>query len=338
MKEDGLYLTGSDSDITIKTFLKNDKEIFESIEKEGTIVIQGKYILDIIRKLDSEFVNIEVIDGLKTLIWTETSEFNLNGIDPKEYPNIDLEENKSPVVIDIDVFKNIISQTSFAVSKEEVRPLLTGINIKIENNKMECIATDSYRLAKKIVELDKKVENLVNITIPGKNLLELDRVMHEEGNLEIHIFNNKVLFKFNDMLFQTRILNGTYPDTSKLIPEDFAIDFTASRTKFYSVLDRASILINDKDKNIVKLEVKGNDITVSSNSPEIGKVEENMDVQNNKDSKLNISFSSKYMMEALKVFTSDEIELLMNGEVNPIIIREIGNDNVIQLILPIKTY
>lgn len=338
MKEEGLYLTGSDSDVTIRCFIKNEPDNFISIEREGEIVLQGKYILDIIRKLDDIDINIEVVDGLKTLIWTTNSEFNLNGIDPKEYPKIELEENKTPIIIKKQVFKNIISQTSFATSSEEVRPLLTGINFKIEKNMLECIATDSYRLAKKKVKIDTFVENIINITIPSKNLLDLDKILSDKDDIELHIFNNKILFKFNDLLFQSRILNGTYPDTSKLIPEEFKISFVANRHELFSVLDRASILINDRDKNIVKMEVKEDEIQVSSNSPEIGKVEENMKINKEKGEKLIISFSSKYMMEALRIFGSEDIEILLNGEVNPIIIREAGNDNVIQLILPIKTY
>ena len=180
MKEEGLYLIGSDSDITIRSFIINSTDNFIKVEQEGEIVLQGKYILDIIKKLQDEEINIEVVDGLKTIIWTKNSEFNLNGIDPKEYPKVELEENKKPIIIDKKVFKNIISQTSFATSMEEVRPLLTGINIKIEENKLECIATDSYRLAKKHVELENYVENNINITIPSKNLLELDKIINEE--------------------------------------------------------------------------------------------------------------------------------------------------------------
>ncbi|MFA5602317.1 MAG: DNA polymerase III subunit beta [Bacilli bacterium] len=338
LKKEGLYLIGSDSDITIQTFIEKDKYI-NSVEKEGAIILQGKYIVEIIRKLPNEIINIEVIDGLKTLISTKNTEFNLNGIDPNEYPNIKFEENKNPILLNKKVFKNIIMQTSFSISTQETRPLLTGINFKISKNIMECIATDSYRLSKKIVNLNKNYDDLINIIVPGKNLLELFKILDEEdNNIEIHIFNNKILFKFDNILFQTRLLNGTYPDTSKLIPEKFSIEIICNTEEFYNVIDRASLLMNDRDKNIVKLETKDNMIIISSNAPEIGKVEERLDINKKEKNNIKISFSARYMMEAIKSIKSEQIKILLNGEIKPIIIKSLDDNNLIQLILPIKTY
>lgn len=338
MKKEGLYLIGSDSDISIQTFIEKNKYI-ESVEKEGAIILQGKYIVEIIRKLPNEIINIEVLDGLKTLISTKNTEFNLNGIDSTEYPKIDFEENKDPILLNKKIFKNIITQTSFSVSTQETRPLLTGINFKIKENILECISTDSYRLSKKVIELNKKYNDLINIIIPGKNLIELFKILDDENNdIEIHIFNNKILFKFDNILFQTRLLNGTYPDTSKLIPNDFLIEITCNSDDFYNVIDRASLLMNDKDKNVVKLETTNDFLIITSNAPEIGKVEEKLEADKNVDENIKISFSAKYMMEAIKSFKSNKIKILVNGEIKPIIIKSIDEDGLIQLILPIKTY
>jgi DNA polymerase-3 subunit beta len=338
LKKEGLYLIGSDSDITIQTFIEKDKYI-NSVEKEGSIILQGRYIVEIIRKLPNEIINIEVIDGLKTLISTKNTEFNLNGIDPNEYPNIKFEESKEPILLNKRIFKNIIMQTSFSISTQETRPLLTGVNFKINKDTMECIATDSYRLSKKVVKLDKKYNDPINIIVPGKNLMELFKIIDDEdNNIEIHIFNNKILFKLDNILFQTRLLNGTYPDTSKLIPEEYLIEIMCNTEEFYNVIDRASLLMNDRDKNIVKLETKKKIIVISSNAPEIGRVEERLDVNKKGDDDIKISFSARYMMEAIKSFKSEQIRILLNGEIKPIIIKALDDDNLIQLILPIKTY
>ncbi|MBQ3436219.1 MAG: DNA polymerase III subunit beta, partial [Bacilli bacterium] len=157
-----LTLTASDNDITIQTSIISNSDDFK-IEKEGSIIIQGKYILDIIRKLPDDFVNIEVIDELKILIYTKNSEFNLNGIDKKEYPNIDLSVSKNKIEIDGDIFKEIVRETAFAASYEEAKPVLTGINFNIVGDTLEVNSTDSYRLARKIVKLSKDVEENYNI-------------------------------------------------------------------------------------------------------------------------------------------------------------------------------
>src|SRR5574344_1435728 len=125
LKKNKLTLTASDNDITIQTVITANKEEDFKVEKEGNIIVQGKYILDIVRKLPDKYINIEVIDELKILIYTENSEFNLNGIDEDEYPNINLDESKKKLEIDNKTFKNIVNQTAFASSNEETKPVLT---------------------------------------------------------------------------------------------------------------------------------------------------------------------------------------------------------------------
>lgn len=335
LTDEGLYLSASDSDISIRTFIPKDKitEIYEL----GSVVISGKYIVEIIRKLPDKDIIIEVIDGYNMIIQTEGSEFNLNGIDPNEFPNLDLEETKNPIVLNPVVFKNIINQTFFATSLSETRPLLTGINFKLSSNILEVIATDSYRLARKQIELNDKYENDFDLVIPGKNLVELSRIVEDDKeNIYMHIFSNKVLFKYKNIIFLSRLISGTYPVTSSIIPNDFNIDIECEYSVLFDMIDRASLLTSDKDKNTIKLLLKDRELTISSNSPEIGKVEEKIEIDNN--SEISISFSSKYMLEAIKSFNTDKIHLLMNNDNSPIIVKSDKEVSLVQLVLPIKTY
>ncbi|MDD6878827.1 MAG: DNA polymerase III subunit beta [bacterium] len=334
----GLTLTASDNDITIQTFIPVDKNNM-TIEVEGSIIIQGKYILDIVRKLPDEFINIEVIDELKILIYAENSEFNLNGINKKEYPNIILENSKNFVKIRTKLFRAIINQTVFATSNDESRPILTGVNFKIAGNILECSATDSYRLAKKQVTLNDSATETYNVIIPGKNIIEFTRIISDTiDEIEIHIFNNKVLFKHGNMLFQTRLINGKFPEINNLIPKESILKIKASLSGLYDVIDRASILTSDKEKNIVTLETNNNLLIVKSSSAEIGRVEEKMNIVKDKEEDIKISFSAKYMMEALKSFEGDTVELSFVGEIKPIIIKDTNDKNLTQLVLPIRTY
>ncbi len=335
LKDEGLYLSASDTDISIRCFIPKDKII--EVSELGSIVIGGKYIVEIIKKLPNTDIIIEVMDGYKMIISTSSTEFNLNGINPNEFPNLDLEEINDPIMMQTKMFKTIINQTYFATSQNESRPLLTGINFRIIGNSMEVIATDSYRLARKVVNLDREIENNLNIVIPGKNLLELSKIIDDDKeNLELHIFENKILFKYKNILFLSRLLSGTYPATSSIIPTDFNVSVECSCNSLFEMIDRASLLTSDRDKNTIKLELSNKEMVISSNSPEIGKVEEKM-IVNSKD-KISISFSSKYMLDALKSFEINDITLYMNDDNSPIIIKTIEDDTLIQLVLPIKTY
>lgn len=338
LNNNGLTLTASDNDITIQTFIDTTNEHM-TIEKEGSIIIQGKYILDIVRKLPDEYINIEVIDNLKILIFTENSEFNLNGISKSEYPNIELEINKNPILISNKLFKNIVSQTVFAASNDESRPILTGINFKILDDNLECNSTDSYRLARKVIKLNNKSEEAYNIVIPSKNINEFIKIINDsDKNIELHIFNSKILFKYENIIFQSRLINGTYPNTSNLLPEEFILDIDVNINDLYNVIDRASILTSDKEKNIVTLETSDNKLYVRSSSAEIGRVEEKMKITKNGTEEIKISFVAKYMMEALKSFDSDTVKISFVGEIKPIILNSVDDETLIQLVLPIRTY
>ena len=337
LTNEGLTLTASDNDITIRSFIENNDNMV--IEEEGSIIITGRYILDIVRKLPDEFVNLEVFDELKVIISTENSEYNLNGINKSEYPNINLEESKNPVILNAKIFKDLIYQTAFAASNDESRPALTGLNFKIVGDILECNSTDSYRLARKIIKLDNVSDSDYNIVIPSKNIVEVSKLLNDdEKEIELHIFNNKILFKYENVLFQSRLINGTFPDTSNLVPSDSMLKISVNVNDLYNVIDRVSILTSDKEKNVVTLEAIGNTLTMKSSSAEIGRVEEKMNITKDKEEDITISFSARYVMEALKVFETEECEISFVGEVNPIIFKQKDKDDLIQLVLPIRTY
>lgn len=337
LDNEGLYLSSTDNDIAIKTFIK--KEEIEEDYTCGKFVVYGKYIYEIIRKLPNEIISIEEVMDSKIFISTTNSSFSLNCNNVDEFPNLELEESKTPIILDTKILKNVVNQTAFAASTQESRPTITGINVKISGKIMECRATDSYRLAQKEIELETPVLEDINIIIPTKNFIELTKMFNEDDEqVEIHIFNNKVIFKFGTIVMLSRLINGTYPDVSKLIPTEFLLKITVKVSDFYSLLDRVSLFSTEEEKNTIKLECIDNIVIVRSNIPEIGNVEEKIEVTKNNNENIKIAFSSKYMMDAIKVFDCDEIELSFNGEVKPIIIKNKNDEKLTQLIVPIKTY
>ncbi|MBR1376493.1 MAG: DNA polymerase III subunit beta [Bacilli bacterium] len=337
LKDEGLYLTSTDNEISIKTFIPS-KDI-ESIDSLGDMVVSGRFIYDIIKKLPGEIIDIEEVMDSKLYITTKKSSFTLNCNDVNDFPDLKFNEKENPIILNNKVLRNIINETIFATSTQESRPALTGINIKIEDIKLECTATDSFRLAKKYINLEKKVDENINIIIPTRSLNELIKMIEDnDEKIELHIFDNKILFKSENIIMMSSLINGTYPDTTKLIPSEFETILTVNLNDYYNAIDRASLLTNESDKNTIKLESNKTEAIISSTIPEIGNVKETINIKNNKDEEINISFSSKYMLDAIKTFDSDEIELCFNGDIKPIIIRSKENEDLIQLIVPIRTY
>lgn len=339
LKKKKLILTASDNDITIQNVIDCSKEEDAVIENEGSIIVQGKYILDIVRKLQDEFINIEVVDELKIIISTENSVFNLNGISESEYPNISLEESKKKIDIKAGIIKDLVNQTVFAASIEESKPVLTGINFNIVGDILECNSTDSYRLARKVIKLDKASEDNYNIVIPSHNLSEFSKIIGSDDSIvEMHIFSNKILFINDNLKFESRLINGTYPNTTNLLPDKALLVVNTNLNDFYNVIDRVSILTSDKEKNIVTLETDGDTLILRSSSPEIGKVEEKMLITKNNKENIKISFSAKYMMEALRSFNTTMVSIEFVGEIKPILIKSSEDETLTQLVLPIRTY
>ncbi|MER2127564.1 DNA polymerase III subunit beta [Solibacillus sp. FSL H8-0523] len=339
---EGVSLTGSDADITIQTFIpveENGQQII-NITETGSIVLQARMFNEIIRKLPTNEVEIEITNNFATTIRSGKSEFNLIGLDSTEYPQLPEVAADKQFAIPADLLKSIIRETGFAVATSESRPVLTGVNWKVEANELICVATDSHRLARRKVNLENLPTDVTSVVIPGKSLNELSKILDDTNNpVQIVLTNQQVLFKTDDVLFFSRLLEGNYPDTSRLIPDDFKTSITINGKSLLQAIDRASLLAREDRNNVVRFEtLEDQTIEVSSNSPEIGKVEEQIQVENLEGESLKISFSAKYMMEALKAIDGQDVVIEFTGAMRPFILRSALDDAILQLILPVRTY
>ena len=331
LKEDELILTGSDSDITIQTSIQDNIEII----KPGSVVLSSRYILEIIKKIDSEEVHIFIVDGTLTRIEGANSRFDLNGTSYIDYPRIDLNKTGVNLQMKSTNLKEAIEQTSFATSEKETRPVLTGVNFKAKDHILECIATDSYRLAKRILNIDSDIS--FNIIIPKKSLIEISRIIEKDELIDLYVSDRKVLFIFDNVLIQTRLIDGTYPDTTRLIPENFDYSMSVDSVSLLNSIDRASLLSNEQT-NIIKLSMNEDEVILSSYSQEIGSVEENLSKAFYKGEPLNISFSARYLNDAIKSINGEKVQVLFTGEMKPFIIKDFDKEDIIQLVLPVRTY
>ncbi|WP_246944322.1 DNA polymerase III subunit beta [Bacillus pinisoli] len=341
--EEGVTLTGSDSDISIESFIPVEEAGDEIVEVEqiGSIVLQARFFSEIVKKLPQDMVQIETLNQFQTVIRSGKAEFNLNGIDADEYPQLPEVSEENVFSIPADLLKHMIRQTVFAVSASETRPILTGVNWKIENNELQCIATDSHRLAfrKALIESANSIP-AANVVIPGKSLNELSKILDDTTDkVEIVMTEQQILFKMKNILFFSRLLDGNYPDTSRLIPTESKTDIFLNGKEFLQAIDRASLLAREGRNNVVKFSTLENGLVeISSDSPEIGKVTEELQSEKVEGEELKISFSAKFMMDALKAIDSSEVRISFTGAMRPFFIQPVNDDKTLQLILPVRTY
>lgn len=344
MRNNILTLTGSNSDITIESTIPNvinDEEVITNMEN-GSIVLPVPHFPDIIRKLPGDYVEIEVTDNFKTIIKSEQSVFELHGQSSDEYPNILIDKDSPEFSINAVNLKQLIKQTVFAVSTMETRPILTGVHMSLYGEDVRFTATDTHRLAQSQVNIDINKDTLadLSIVIPGQSLLDLNKIINDDDEMiHISIMKNQVLFYTERKSFISRLLSGTYPDTERLIPTNINTVLRIRTDEFVRTTDRAALLASAEQNNVIRFKATGDSfIEISSNSPEIGRVNEQMDIVSHEGDEVSISFSSKYLLETLRTIDSEEVVISFTGPMNPFVIKTPENDHILHLILPVRTY
>lgn len=334
--EDHLILTASDSNISIKRELYKSEDCELIVFEQGSVVIESRYILEIVRKIDSDLIQLELMDGALTRISGSLAEFNINGIPADQFPLIDFSKQNTEFTIEASALLKLISETIFATSDKETRPVLTGVNFRFDENTLTCIATDSYRLAKSTVSFDGDPLHF-NVTIPSKSLNEVAKSLDGEEEVVISVSDKKVQFFLNQSLIQTRLIDGLYPETDRLIPLEFAYEFSIDSHDLLNAIDRASFIKSD-GISVVKLEASSEEIVISSKSQEVGSSFEKINPIDYKGGQFSISFSGKYVYEAIRSLNSSTVQLKFSGPMKPFLILNPNDDTVLQLVLPVRTY
>ncbi|MBU9722296.1 MULTISPECIES: DNA polymerase III subunit beta [Bacillaceae] len=342
--DEGVTLTGSDSDISIEAFIPKEDEELQLVEiiEEGSIVLQARFFADIVKKLPENTIEITVSDNYLTTLKSGSSEFNLNGLDPEEYPRLPEIEENNIFKVPTDLLKNIIRQTVFAVSTVETRPILTGVHWTLEDGLLACTATDSHRLAMRHAKVETNSGELEfsNVVIPGKSLNELNKILDEKDEwVEIIVTDNQILFKGKNILFFSRLLDGNYPATKNMIPTHSKTSVTLDTKKLTQAIERALLLSRDGKNNVVNLKaMESGEMEITSVTPEVGKVTEELDTINYTGEELRISFNGKNIIDALKVIDSTEVTIDFTGAMSPFVMKPTEHDNMLHLFSPVRTY
>ncbi|SFK67834.1 DNA polymerase III, beta subunit [Marinilactibacillus piezotolerans] len=338
---EGIKLTGSNSDISIETLISiHDEKATLKIEEEGSIVLQpARFFSDIVNKLPDETFSVEVMDRVQTAIKSSSSSFLINGLDAANYPHLPEIDTDQAFTLPVQLLKTIVKQTVIAVSSHESRPILTGVNLSLKEGKLKAVATDSHRLSQRVIPLESAGDFSYNIVIPGKSLQELSRLLDDTlDEITVAITENQILFKTEDTHFYSRLLEGNYPDTDRLIPETSSTQITLDAQVLLGAVERASLLSHEGKNNVVKLSVSKDEIEITGNSPEVGRVNENVSFKNIDGEEMEISFNPDYLKAALNTFGPVEITLKLISTLRPfVLVPSDDNREFIQLITPIRT-
>lgn len=326
-KGDMLKLTGTDLELGIETFI--NCEVLE----EGSVVLTSNLFGEIIRKLPSSIIEMESTINSKVSIKCENSEFNIIGQPAIEYPKLPYVDKEKSITLPKDLLKNMIKQTVFAAAQDEIRPILTGTLLEIEDGHVNFVALDGYRLAFRKVSIENEQD--IKVVIPSKTLIEINKILDDgDDNITIYFTNNHILFNMNDTIITSRLLDGQFFNYKDIIRNEYNTRLKVSTKALQGSIERASLLSREGKTNLIKLEIENDKIVIKSNS-DIGDVHEEIPVEM-EGNDITIAFNSKYVLDGMKAVESDEIYMQFVSNVNPCIIHPINDENYTYLIVPVR--
>lgn len=304
-----------------------------NIKKEGSVVIDARLFSEIIRKLPDAEVHVSLQEDHQLYIKCENSEFNILSYNSEDFPELPEIQDDDTYEISQDLFKSMIRQTVFATSQDESRPVLTGVLIEIEDDYLNMVALDGYRLALRKGKIQSSVDN--KVIIPAKTLHEINRIMTEkEENISIHLSQNHALFNIDDVKIITRLLEGDFINYKQILPKEYKTKVKVKTKSLLDSIERASLVAREGKNNLVKLTIFENKMEITSNS-ELGKVFEEIFVELEGE-KIQIAFNAKYFIDALKIVEDEEIYLEFTTNLSPGILKPVSSDLYTYLILPVR--
>ncbi|PFM55904.1 DNA polymerase III subunit beta [Bacillus cereus] len=338
--QSGITLIASNSNIFIEKFIPSsiEDEQIATIFKAGSIVVPAKYFIEIIKKMPSDILIKNMNEQIITIQSDEIT-LNLNGFLANEFPNVPYIDEHAKIQVETEKLIEVFKQTSFAAAKNESRPVLTGVHIVFDHNKLVCAATDSHRLA--LCEILISSHAKANCIIPSSTISELLKLMNNNSNfVYIYLSESHIIFKFGTITLYSRLIEGKYPNISSLIPHEFQTVINIDRKKILQGVDRSSLLASEWANNNVNLEIiDESTIKISSNASQVGKISETQQIDTIHGQKqLNISFDGRFMVDALKAMKEDIVTLSFGGSMRPILIEAGEQSAAVHLISPVRAY
>ncbi|MBZ2074103.1 DNA polymerase III subunit beta [Streptococcus sanguinis] len=338
--KEGITLIGSNGQVSIENFISTQNENAGLlVNSTGSILLEATFFINVVSSLPDIILDFKEIEQKQIVLTSGKSEITLKGKDADQYPRIQEISVSNPLVLETKILKDVINETAFAASVQESRPILTGVHFVLTDNRyLKTVATDSHRMSQKKITLEKNGDNF-DVVIPSRSLREFTAVFTDEiETVEVFFANNQILFRSENISFYTRLLEGNYPDTDRLIPTEFTSILTFNTSDLRAAMERARLLSNATQNGTVKLEITGGIVSAHVNSPEVGRVNEEIDTESVTGEDLTISFNPTYLIDALKAIDSEKVTISFISSVRPFtLVPSEDTENFIQLITPVRT-
>ncbi len=335
----GLELTASNGSISIWTYIpfEVNGEIVLKDTTEGSTLVSARLFNDIIRRLESEEVTFEVIDGDYSRLISGKTKFEPRCIDAEEYPDIDLEPAGTPFILPAPTLIELVDDTAFAAASGTrlLYASLRGINLTASNGTLTAIGTDGARLSKKSIPCDPELSLKANI--PADALKEIVRMFDGVGEVYFSAGEDRAVFSFGNTVVTTRLISGAFPASPNYSAGSFTRHLDVSSRQLIAALERVSVLLINEKTKVVRLTMDQDSLTVSSSSDANGAATEAIETFEFSGNPLTVAMNCDYMTAAIRVLGSESITISFLGEMKPFVLRNPDDDSILEIITPMKT-
>ncbi len=328
-EQGNLRFTATDLEVQISTYIKTE------LPEDFQITISAQKLFDITRALpEKSKIDIQIEDN-KVTVKAKKSRFNLQTLPAKDYPVMKKEENE---IVDLKLtqkeFKGLLKQVDFAMAQQDIRYYLNGLLIEIKEKNINIVGTDGHRLS--FTSSSINTSNApTQVIVPRKTIIELVKLLNDtEDPIEISFSKSQVCFKFSDINLITKIIDGKFPDYSRVIPEGHQNSFNINRSLLLESMLRASILSNDKYRGI-RMVVEGNNLKLVSNNSEHEEAEEELEIDYKGD-KIDIGFNVTYLIDVLTNIQSDQLTIAFNDSSSSCLVTIPNNEKYKYVVMPMR--
>jgi DNA polymerase III subunit beta len=330
--QNSLKITATDLELGIESRISAD------VVEPGSMTLPARIFSDIVSNLPQSTVTLDVTEGdTKTRINCENIKFEILGLPAADFPLIPADGGEVVARIDAGLFRTMIRQTSFAVSTDETRPFLTGVYVMLENGGARLVATDGGRLALRTAKLAGATKGKIAAIVPSKTMGELVRALGGiEGELAVASHENQLIFTVAGMRFVSRLIAGQFPAYEKVIPAEFTQRIRVGTEQLLRAVRRASITARDS-ANVVRLSAAERTLTITSNTPEVGKAQEDIEVRAEGET-VQVAFNAKFLLDALANMDTPDVSFELTGSLSPGVLRPVDHTDYLYVLAPVRVY
>jgi DNA polymerase-3 subunit beta len=330
----GLRVTATNLDLTISAVVP------ATVEEEGRITVPARLLSEYVASLDEAPCTMEVEERTQVLhISNAAQKTNLHGIDAVEFPPLPARESEPAVEVDAVQFQQGVAQTSVAASGDEQTPVLTGVLLQIEGQRMTLVATDRHRLAVKTLAVEVKEEGLQSgaVIVPARHLGEVARAVNPSRpkvGIAFSDSRNQVFFRLRDIEIASRLIEGNYPNYAQVIPAQSSTTVVLPTSLLLKSARTASVLARDA-ANPLRLRASQGELELRAQTAEVGDHDAPLPASVEGD-EVQVSFNARYLLDALQAIGAEEVELGFNGPLQPAAFRPHGQDDFLSVIMPVR--